>query len=366
MRILVAHAPHLLVRELIRHGHELLVAHFPGEWAEPPPEAAACRFVTFPHRAKTNPRAIWQMRRLIVTWRPDIVHAFSPRALAAAVLATVLLPRPPAIMSFRGISSPPRWHDLADRFSFLSPRVGSHACESEAVAAGLVQAGIARGSCHVVYNCVAPAAVGGRDRREARAALGLPADAFVVGSIASVRPVKGIDILLRAALECLELPDLRVVIIGHVKDAAVERLARDPRWQGRLTLPGFVPGAGGLAGAFDIFAMPSRAEGLCRALLEAMSQGICPVVSDAGGMKEVVRDGRDGLVVPRGDVLALAAAIQHLHARPALIHAYGAEARERVAAMCSPAAMAERVERAYRHVLGLRADPLPGAKGRAA
>jgi glycosyltransferase involved in cell wall biosynthesis len=366
VRILVAHAPQLLVRELVGRGHELLVAHYPGEWAASPPGATACRFVAFPPRAKADPRSIWQMRRLIVAWRPDIVHAFSPRSLAAAVLATVCLPRPPAIMSFRGISSPPHWHDLADRFSFLSPRVGSHACESEAVADGLVQAGIPRHSCHVVYNCVEPGAVGGRDRPEARAALGLPADAFVVGSIASIRPVKGIDILLRAARECLDLPDLRVVIVGPVKDAAVERLARDPGWRGRLLLPGFVPRAGGLAGAFDVFAMPSRAEGLCRALLEAMSQGICPVVSDAGGMKEVVRAGRDGLVVPRGDVPALAAAIRHLHGRRGLIHDLGAEARHRVAALCSPAAMAERVERAYRRVLGHPADRLPAEQARAA
>jgi glycosyltransferase involved in cell wall biosynthesis len=75
----------------------------------------------------------------------------------------------------------------------------------------------------------------------------------------------------------------QVLIVGRIRDAAVERLCRDPRWRGRLHLAGFIPGAAGLARVLDVFAMPSRAEGLSRALLEAMCLGICPVVSDAGG-----------------------------------------------------------------------------------
>jgi glycosyltransferase involved in cell wall biosynthesis len=89
--------------------------------------------------------------------------------------------------------------------------------------------------------------------------------------------------------------------------------------------------------------MPSRHEGLCRALLEAMAAGTCPVVSDAGGMKEMVRAGRDGLVVPRENVPALADAIRLLHADRGRLAACAASARQRMADVCTPQAFADRV-----------------------
>jgi glycosyltransferase involved in cell wall biosynthesis len=60
------------------------------------------------------------------------------------------------------------------------------------------------------------------------------------------------------------------------------------------------------------FVLPSLAEGLPMALLEAMAAGLPAVVSAAGAMPEVVRDGRDGLVVPVADAAALAAALDRL------------------------------------------------------
>lgn len=352
MKILISHAPTLLVRELISRGHELVVADAPGHWRETPPGAERCRFQPFPFRQKADPRAAWEMARLIANHQPDLVHAFSPRSLAAAVLATTFMRSATAIMSFRGIATSPKWIDVAEYLTFLSPRVAGHACESEAVADGLVAAGVPRSSCCVIYNCVDRAALAVQDRNVVRERFGIPADAFVLGSIASVRPVKGIDILLRAALACRDLPDIHVLLMGGVRDRRVERLCRDPRWNGRLHLAGHVPGAGGMGRAFDVFVMPSRSEGLCRALLEATCLGVCPVVSDAGGMKELVRHEREGLVFPSEDVLALENAIRHLHANRGLIPQYGREAEIRVSKICSPRAMADRVEQGYIDLLG--------------
>ena len=350
MRVLVVHAPRLLVEELARRGLDIVVANASQQSAVTLPDASRCRFVSFPYRQKLDPRAIRDMRRIIREHRPDLIHAFSPRSLATAVVATIGMRSAPAIMSFRGISTPPKWRDPSDLLTFLSRRVIAHACESEAVADGLVQAGITRDACHVVYNCVDRAALGPQDRHAIRERFGIPHNAFVIGSVASIRPVKGIDILLDAAVECLDLDDLYVLLVGPIKDAAVAKRARDPRWAGRLRLAGFVPAGGGLARGFDVFAMPSRHEGLCRALLEAMSMETCPIVSDAGGMKELVRHEREGLVVPRCDGNALSAAIRHLHARRSLISEYAAAARRRVESMCSPVAMADRVERSYQAV----------------
>lgn len=348
MRILIAHAPLLLVEEMLRGDDELVVAHDPHE---PPGRTAAGKascFVPLRRLPKLDPRSILAMRRLVTACRPDVIHAFSPRSLAAATLGTLGMRDRPRIISFRGIASVPSRIDPGNRVTFLSPRVDAHTCESQAVADGLVAAGVSDRDCHVVYNCVDPGRLAVHDRGAVRARFGIPEQAFVVGSIATIRPVKGIDILLRAALACRDIPDLVVMLVGAVKDRRVRRMAADPRWGDRLRMTGQLPQAGGMAVAFDVFAMPSRSEGLCRAMLEAMSLGVCPVVSDAGGMKEITRTGREGLVFPSEDVAALAAAIRQLAAQRQLLRRYGEAARRRVAAMCSPAAMAARVDRAYR------------------
>ncbi|MEI6239879.1 MAG: glycosyltransferase family 4 protein [Planctomycetia bacterium] len=344
MKRLVIHAPPLLVAELARRGIDVVALHYP--WFQPadPVRDRLRASESFDPRAKLDFRAAARLRRLIAMHRPDVVHAFSPKALAAAVLATLGLGRAPVIVSFRGISTPPSRLDPANHLTFLSRRVRAHACESNAVAGGLVAAGVPADCCHTIYNCVSqPDRLTAAARAEIRGRFGVPADAFVVGTIAHVRPVKGTDLLLRAGLECRDLADVHWLVIGEVADRRVERLARDPRWEGRLHMPGRVDGAGGIAGAFDIFAMPSRHEGLCRALLEAMAAGTCPVVSDAGGMKEMVRHGRDGLVVPRENVDALAAAIRALHADRVQLADLGASARLRMADVCTPEAFADRV-----------------------
>lgn len=234
--------------------------------------------------------------------------------------------------------------DPANHITFLSRRVRVHACESNAVADGLVSAGIPKAACRTVYNCVrVPHPLADSARADLRARLGIPADAFLVGTIAQIRPVKGTDLLLKAGLECCDLADVRWLVIGSGRDKVVNRLARDARWDGRLQMAGQIDGAGGLAGVFDLFVMPSRHEGLCRALLEAMSWGVCPIVSDAGGMKEMVRHGIDGLVVPREDVTAIAQAIRLLHGRRDLAAALGSSARRRIEEICTPQMFADRV-----------------------
>lgn len=344
MKRLLIHAPPLLVDELAGRGADVVALSYP--WFQPadPTMSRLRASEPFDPRSKVDFRAAVRLRRLIAAHRPEVVHAFSPKALAAAVLATVGMREAPVLVSFRGISTPPSRLDPANHLTFLSPRVKIHACESDAVARGLVAAGVAAGRCHTIYNCVhQPDQLTAAARAEIRSRFDVPGDAFVVGTIAHVRPVKGTDLLLRAGLACSDLADVRWLVIGEVADRRVERLARDPGWGGRLHMAGRVDGAGGLAGAIDLFVMPSRHEGLCRALLEAMAAGTCPVVSDAGGMQEMVRHGRDGLVVPRENVAALAAAIRTLHGDRGRLADLGASARLRMADVCTPQAFADRV-----------------------
>ncbi|MCA9316040.1 MAG: glycosyltransferase family 4 protein [Planctomycetes bacterium] len=86
-----------------------------------------------------------------------------------------------------------------------------------------------------------------------------------------------------------------------------------------------------LLSVFDshqIFVFPSLFEGFGKAFLEAMSRGLCVVASDAGGMRDVITHGHDGLLCPPGDADAFTAAILRLLAEPALREALSTAARE--------------------------------------
>ena len=77
-----------------------------------------------------------------------------------------------------------------------------------------------------------------------------------------------------------------------------------------------------------MFLLPSVFEGIPLSMLEAMACGLCPVVSDVGGVRDVVTDGANGVLVPRLDVPALAAALARALRDPAGTRAIGSRAQQ--------------------------------------
>jgi glycosyltransferase involved in cell wall biosynthesis len=98
--------------------------------------------------------------------------------------------------------------------------------------------------------------------------------------------------------------------------------------------------------AGDVFALPSLHEGIPVALLEAMARGCPPVVTDGGGMPEVVRDGQDGLVVRAGVAAELAEALIRVLTDEPLRRRLATGAAERAAAFDIRPAVA-RMEAVY-------------------
>ncbi len=101
----------------------------------------------------------------------------------------------------------------------------------------------------------------------------------------------------------------------------------------------------------DIFVLPSHAEGLPIALLEAMGGGIPAVVTAVGAMPTVIDDGVQGKVVPPGDVDALSAALTALVNDPALRQTMGEAARTRCLADYGVERSAENYLRLYAEIV---------------
>lgn len=346
MRILTVGAKHVVNQALAQQtGFEVSALPIGGGVDDLPD--ASYRSLQYDSGSKLSLSAIRQVRHALRVVEPDVIHAFYPRPLAHTVLATTSLGLRTPIVSYRGITSLPAKWNPDEWITYLSPRVTAHACESAAVAEALVSVGVPGDRCHVIHNCLAKP-LADAEKQQARCELGLADDDFVVMHVANMRPVKGTDLLLEAALACRDLPKLKVVLIGNVMDERVAERIADPRLASIVQPFGYRTDASALFAAADLFVMPSRAEALCMALIEAMGQGVCPLVSDAGGMKEAVRHGVDGEVFESENVPALADRIRHLHANRELIQQYGASAQQRAADYFSATAMGERLATMYR------------------
>lgn len=188
--------------------------------------------------------------------------------------------------------------------------------------------------------------------RGVRQELGLPDDATVVGFAGNMRRVKGVDVLLKAALELQSERSIHWLLLGRVEDPRVARLAARPEIRDRVHLLGWRDDAPRLMTAMDLFAMPSRSEGFSRAITEAMELGLCVVATLAGGTPELVRDELDGLLTPKDDSAALAAAIRRLAHDEPLRRRMAESARQRVRTEFTIERMTERTLAMYRAALG--------------
>lgn len=151
-------------------------------------------------------------------------------------------------------------------------------------------------------------------RAAARAALGLPADAFVVGALGRFVAVKGFDLLV-GALPALAaaVPSSRVLLVGDGPERiALETQATALRVGERVQITGATADIARCLAACDVLAAPSRNEGMGRVLVEAMALGVPVVATDVGGIPAVVGEGECGRLVPSGDIGALAEALVEL------------------------------------------------------
>jgi glycosyltransferase involved in cell wall biosynthesis len=160
------------------------------------------------------------------------------------------------------------------------------------------------------------------DRAAVRAELGIPADAWVVGTVGRVDEFKN-QALLIDATEGRRGESYRVVIVGDgpVHAALVARRAPHVILTGRrMDVARILP-------AFDVFALTSKSEGLPLVVPEAMAAGLPVVTTAVGGLPDVVDEGITGHLAPV-EVGAVAAALDRLANDRATARAMGARARE--------------------------------------
>lgn len=302
-------------------------------------EAAGIRVEKLPIRSKVDPATILGIRRLLICEDFSLVHAFRKRAFVNYRIASLGI-NPVPVVAYRGIIGNLSYWDPFAWLTFLDPSVARIICVCDAVKHYFLEkrflllfslfneqntVTIYKGHRPEWYTQVSG---NGELRRKWR----IPEAARVIGCISRVKARKGIRELIQA-IDLMQAEDeVHLVVIGKIEDQRHRSALQAARRRGRIHLVGFQPDASKLAAEFDVITLPSlRREGLPRAIIEGMSQGIPPVVTDSGGSAELVESGVSGLVVPAGDPVALAAALDRLLTDEGLRVAMGCAAQQRIA-----------------------------------
>jgi L-malate glycosyltransferase len=311
-------------------------------------------------------RAAWSVRRIARRDDADLVHANSIRAGIVAV-AAARLGGPPAVVHVRDVlpDGPLTRLTRTAVGAGASAIVGNSAHTLRCFADPSTKATLAVVHSAVDLNRLGAAAE--IDRSEARAALGIPADAGpILGVVAQLTPWKGQDDAVRIAAGLRSAhPGVRLLLAGSAKFVSsstrhdnhafvrrVRALIDELDLRDRVTLLGERSDVPEVLRALDVLLVPSWEEPFGRAVVEGLAVGVPVAATSVGGPREVLRDGVDGLFLPPRRPNAWVVALSALLSDPTRLTAMTREGRARATAF-GRAAHADRLLSVYEDVLAV-------------
>lgn len=299
-----------------------------------------------------SPKGITALKNIISEENPDVVHT---HASLSARIAAKLLKIP--VINTRHCIEPNKKGIKKLVYRTVNRALSDSAVAvSKAVCDNLTDDGIPPEKVTVIYNGVQGLdRFSEADRARAREKYGLEGSC-AVGIVARLEPVKNHMLFLEAAAAIHEINDrFRFVIVGDGSmeqklKAEAERLGLSEA----IVFTGYLQDTTEIMNAIDINVLTSDREALSLSLIEGMSAGKPSVTTDAGGTREVVENGKSGIVVPVGDAVNLSAAIIRIASDPELAASYGEEGMRIAREKFSPIEMCEKLTRLYRETANLR------------
>jgi glycosyltransferase involved in cell wall biosynthesis len=309
-------------------------------------------------KKKLDRRNLKLIRKTVIDEKIDIIHTSNGRTTLHMVMATRPLARQglsPKLIAYLGVTGNVTWLSPLSWVRFLNPRIDRIICVAEAVRQYLINVkflGFQLDPEKVVTIHKGHKLEWYQEQPADLAQFGIPADAMVVTCASRLRPRKGLQELVNALGETDPARNIHLLFLGHEGNAELMAMVADLPRPDRVHFAGFRQDAPAITAASDVFCLPVlRGEGLSRAVIEGMAYGVTPLVTPVGGNTELVVDGECGLVVPAGDVKALARAMEQLYDSPETRKRYGAAARERIDRYFRSESTIEKTLKLYQEVL---------------
>ena len=263
-------------------------------------------------------KAFWQIRRRLKNLKPDIVHTNSSKAGILGRLAAVsLFKKIKIIHTVHGFAFYDGQQPFKRRFYILLEKLLSKFTDkmvfvsrqdmdsalklkiSKAAQSVLIRAGVEVKTKQDLKHF---------DRAAKLKSLGLPAGAKIILSLANLKPQKNpLDMIKAAAIVCKKEPACIYLYTGAGPlKAAAQQAINKHKLKKNFKLLGPRRDIYELLALADIFTLSSLWEGLPMALAEALFMSVPSVCYDSGGVKEILKDGKNGFLIPRGDYKQLA------------------------------------------------------------
>lgn len=294
-------------------------------------------------------RSLLAAIRLVRQERPDVVNAGTPKAGLLLMLASWVCRVPLRIYTMRGVRYESE-HGLRRRVLKAVERLACRAatkvlCISESVQQLVLEdrlcpesktVRIGAGSSNGLdFSRFSRDKVGAPRIAELRRMHAIEEGDYVIGFVGRLIPRKGVVELLEAWKTLRErIPSSKLLLVGPYEEeqplpaAVVETISADPR----VITTGFVTNVEEYFCLMDVFAFPSHWEGFGNVLLQASSCEVPIVATRATGVWDAVQDGVTGILVEKGDVAGVVAAVLRYHAAPGMAQEHGKRGSEWVRA----------------------------------
>jgi GalNAc-alpha-(1->4)-GalNAc-alpha-(1->3)-diNAcBac-PP-undecaprenol alpha-1,4-N-acetyl-D-galactosaminyltransferase len=277
----------------------------------------------FVQALSNNLTRVRKLKAAIVGSRPDTVVSFTDRMNVVTLLACRSLPVDAVISERIDPSQQPFGPPWSWIRRWIYPRARALVVQTQAVRRQMES--VMRG--RPIY--VIPNAVDARSDRPEPEPPRSSEGRLQLAAMGRLAPQKGFDLLIEAFSRAAEgQPNWSLSILGEGPERRrLEEQIHERRLDSQVRLLGWVPDPTSILRRCDGFVLSSRYEGFPNALLEAMALGLPAISFDCpSGPAEIIQDGADGLLVPAGDIEALATAIRRLLSDEPLRRRLGAEA----------------------------------------
>ncbi|HVH26526.1 MAG TPA: glycosyltransferase family 4 protein [Vicinamibacterales bacterium] len=289
--------------------------------------------ITYLERSKFDPRTLPALLRIVDEKQVDVLHLHGYGATTFGRAVGALRRIPTIVHEHANLTDTPWYQKIADWC--LEPATDIALAVSKSTADFVIKAReIPTAKVKVVYLGV-PLEEFSRERSAgeiaaARHELGIAPGEMAVGTVTRLHESKGNSYLVEAAAQVVrERPAARFFLVGEgplLSDLQAQASALG--LADKFVFAGFRRDVAGTLSAFDLVVFPSLWEGTPLTVFETLAMGKPVVATDADGLLDVLKDGRDALIVPKRNAARLAEAIVRALDDPALRERLGAQARQ--------------------------------------
>lgn len=291
---------------------------------------AGIRLIDGHPKKKFDWKMVSKIRTILFEGKHQVLLLYNSKAMINGIRAADELPV--KVVAYRGYHGNLNWWDPTLYLKLLHPRVDYVICNHAAIQElleGLLF--FRKGKAITINKGHDLQWYDGIETMDLKN-LGVPEGAFVCTCVANARRMKGIEYLVKAMDHLpVNLPIHLVMVGNELASRTVLKMVQDCPNKHKIHFTGFREDGLNIVKSSQVFVLASiKGESITKAVIEAMSLGIAPIITQIPGNRDLIVQKNSGLTVPPKDPKAIAEAILHMYHHPDLCKEYGKNARQRI------------------------------------